>query len=155
MDQVQQDICTEFEEIEKVQRHLGVAISQLSGTLKNFESVYTNISKIHSIKRQLFVDLEMLKEERDQLQKERIKLRKEKEALSIMKRSLEGAQIEQTADSLLTVLKKDQQISASSSELSDSESTASNLSSNTYSQVATQTAIQFFNNASQTLKKLM
>ena len=157
------DLNNEFMEIETVQRQLGVAISQLSTTLKHFEVIYGSISKIHSIKRQMFVDMELLQEEKIQIQQERKELEIERKEILLLRKEVETLKIEHTADSLLTVLKKNSQLidnpeSQKTSETSETDSVddiKSNLSIETYSQVGVQTALNLFQSASQTMKDLL
>ena len=155
---------TDFEEIEQVQRQLGVAMAQLSTTLKHFEVVYGSISKLHSLKRQMYIDSELLMEEREKMKLERIQWQEEKDELILLKKEIEGLQIEHTADTLLTVLKKQQtpEISKSvvesddsASESTDGQSMNSNISANTYSQVGVQTALNLFQNASQKVQTFL
>eukprot|EP00835_Amoeboradix_gromovi_P005084 NODE_446_length_8505_cov_0.322032.p3 type:complete len:192 gc:universal NODE_446_length_8505_cov_0.322032:415-990(+) len=154
-------LMSEFEEIEQVQRQLGVAMAQLSTTLKHFEVVYGSIGKLHIMKRQMYIDMELLNEEKEQMEKERLEFMKERDELLQLKKEVQGLQIEKTADSLLVLLKSKNNSqeklvapdeSEASSDLSDEHSLNSNISANTYSQVGINFGLSLFNSAKNLMK---
>ena len=106
MDDSFQEMMNDFQDMEQIQRQLGVTVAQLSHTLKEFEILYRSMSKMYQLKRNTYIHMEILNDEKRMMDMERMKFEKELRDMELKRIEFEEFKIGFTADSLINMLQE-------------------------------------------------